>query len=170
MGALVEDLLLLARLDEKRPLGNEPVNVAELARDVLTERSAMYPSHRTTAEIDEGVQTVGDPARLRQVLANLLTNAYVHTPAGTSVWLRVRRDGAECVIEVEDDGPGMDPEDSVRAFERFWRASPGRSGPGSGLGLSIVAGIVAAHRGSIEMTTAPGRGTTVRVTLPSTPP
>lgn len=166
MGTLVQDLLLLARLDEKRPLADDRVDLSALAREVLAERSAMYPGHTTINEIDEGVQTAGDADRLRQVLANLLTNAYVHTPSGTHVRLRVRGGGRECVIEVEDDGPGMEPGGSVRAFERFWRGSPGRSGPGSGLGLSIVAGIVAAHDGQVEMTTALGRGTRVRATLP----
>jgi two-component system, OmpR family, sensor kinase len=167
MGSLVEDLLLLARIDEKRPLRNDPVDLSALARDVLAERSAIYPSHTTTVEIDDVVRTTGDEVRLRQVIANLLANAYVHTPPGTRVRIRVKRAGETCVIEVEDNGPGMEPDDTARAFERFWRGSPGRSGPGSGLGLSIVAGIVAAHHGSIEMTTAPGRGMTVRVTLPA---
>ena len=124
MAALVEDLLLLARLDEGRPLGDEPVDLSQLTPDV-------------------------------------------HTRPGTRVRLRVTRDGEQSVVEVEDNGPGMEPDDGPRAFERFWRGDPARSGPGSGLGLSIVSGIVAAHHGSVEMTTAPGRGTTVRVTIPA---
>jgi two-component system, OmpR family, sensor kinase len=166
MATLVEDLLLLARLDEGRPLGNERVDLSLLARDVLMELSAMYPSHLMVDEIDDGVITIGDGSQLRQVLTNLVSNACVHTPAGTRVWLRVARDGEQGVIEVTDNGPGMEPEDGPRAFERFWRGNPGRSGPGSGLGLSIVSGIVAAHHGNVAMTTAPGRGTTVRVVLP----
>jgi two-component system OmpR family sensor kinase len=142
------------------------VDLTQLGRDVLAELSAIYPSHTTITDVDDAIRTMGDGNRLRQVLANLLSNAYLHTPQGTCVWLRVKRDCGNCLIEVEDDGPGMDPDDRQRAFERFWRASPARSGPGSGLGLSIVAGIVAAHHGSVKMTTAPGRGTTVRVTLP----
>ena len=166
MAALVEDLLLLARLDEGRPLVNEPVDLSQLARDVLAELSPMYPSHRTFDEIGDAVTTIGDGVRLHQVLSNLLSNAYVHTPSGTPVRLRVRRDGEQSVIELEDDGPGMDADDGPRAFERFWRGSPARSGPGSGLGLAIVTSIVAAHQGSVELTTAPGRGTKVRVILP----
>ncbi len=166
MAALVEDLLLLARLDEGRSLGNEPVDISQLARDVLTELSVMYPSHPTLVEIDDAVMTIGDGSQLRQVLTNLVSNAYVHTPSSTRVRLRVACDGEQAVIEVNDNGPGMEPDDGPRAFERFWRGNPGRSGPGSGLGLSIVSGIVAAHHGSVEMTTAPGRGMTVRVLLP----
>ena len=169
MAALVEDLLLLARLDEGRPLGDDSIDLSQLARDVLDDLSAMYPSHHSLDEIDDAVTTTGDSIRLRQVLSNLLVNAYVHTPSGTHVRLRVQREGEQILVEVEDDGPGMDPDDGRRAFERFWRGSPARSGLGSGLGLSIVAGIIAAHRGNVELTTAPGRGTTVRVTLPASP-
>jgi two-component system OmpR family sensor kinase len=169
MAALVEDLLLLARLDEGRPLGHDPADLSQLARDVLTDLSPSYPSHITVDEIDDGVTTTGDSIRLRQVLSNLLSNAFVHTPSGTAVRLRVKREGEQSVVEVEDDGPGMDADDGPRAFERFWRGSPARSGPGSGLGLSIVASIVAAHQGSVEMTTAHGRGTRVRVSLPAVP-
>jgi len=169
MATLVEDLLLLARLDEGRPLSDDSVDLSQLARDLLEDLSAMYPSHPTVDEIDDAVTTTGDSIRLRQVLSNLLTNAYVHTPSGTHVRLRVQRDGEQSLVEVEDDGPGMDPDDGRRAFERFWRGSPARSGPGSGLGLSIVTGIIAAHGGKVELTTAPGRGTTVRVTLPGSP-
>jgi two-component system, OmpR family, sensor kinase len=167
MATLVEDLLLLARLDEGRPLGDGSVDLSQLARDVLEDLSAMHPSHPTADEVDDRVTATGEGIRLRQVLSNLLVNAYVHTPSGTHVWLRVRREGEQSLVEVEDDGPGMDPEDGRHAFERFWRGSSARSGPGSGLGLSIVAGIVAAHQGKVELTTAPGRGTTVRVTLPA---
>jgi two-component system OmpR family sensor kinase len=134
--------------------------------DVVLSADNDHPSHPTIGAIDDGVMTIGDASQLRQVLTNLVANAYVHTPAGTSVTLRVTRDGALNVVEVEDNGPGMDPDDRQRAFERFWRGSPARSGPGSGLGLSIVSGIVAAHHGSVEMTTATGHGTTVRVSLP----
>jgi two-component system, OmpR family, sensor kinase len=167
MAALVEDLLLLARLDEQHPPATEPVDLAEVARDVVAELSVMYPSHQTIVQIDDTVRTTGDSSRLRQVVANLLANAYIHTPPGTKVRIQVERDGVRCIIEVKDDGPGMDPDKSQRAFERFWRGSPARSGPGSGLGLSIVAGIVAAHQGSVELTTSPDRGTTVRVILPA---
>jgi two-component system OmpR family sensor kinase len=169
MAALVEDLLLLARLDERRPHGNDPVDLSQLAREVLDDISAMYPAHHAVAEIDDEVTITGDGIRLRQVLSNLLTNAFVHTPSGTRVRLLVKREGDQRVIEVDDDGPGMDADDGPRAFERFWRGSPGRSGPGSGLGLAIVKGIVIAHHGSVGMTTARGQGTKVRVVLPALP-
>jgi two-component system OmpR family sensor kinase len=169
MAALVEDLLLLTRLDEWRPLESDPVDLSQLGREVLKDLSAMHPAHGTVDEIDDAVTTTGDGTQLRQVLSNLVSNAYVHTPSDTHVRLRVKRDGEQCVVEVEDDGPGMDPDAASHAFERFWRGSPARSGPGSGLGLAIVAGIVAAHQGSVELTTAPGRGVTVRVILPALP-
>ena len=169
MATLIEDLLVLARLDARQPFGNDPVDLSQLARDVSAELSPMYPSQRTVDEIDDAVTAIGDGNRLRQVLTNLLANAYIHTPPGTSVVLRVNQTDDKIVVEVEDDGPGMEPAEIQRAFERFWRANPARSGPGSGLGLSIVTGIVTAHRGSIEMTSVPGGGTTVRVILPAAP-
>jgi two-component system, OmpR family, sensor kinase len=169
MASLVEDLLLLARLDDGRPLGTDPVDLSQLSLDVTADLSAMYSSHPTVADIDDDVIAPGDEVRLRQVLANLLVNAYVHTPPGTRVRVRVTRADDTSVLEVHDDGPGMDPDDGHRAFERFWRANPARSGPGSGLGLSIVAGLVAAHHGTVELTTAPGEGTSVRVVLPNSP-
>jgi two-component system OmpR family sensor kinase len=117
------------------------------------------------------VTVSGDDALIRQVLANLLGNVRVHTPPSAGVEVRVHRAGDVAVVEVADQGPGMAPEVAAHAFERFFRADPARAREtgGSGLGLSIVASIVAAHQGHAEILTAPGAGTTVRVTLPVAP-
>jgi len=114
------------------------------------------------------VPVLGDEARLRQVLGNLVNNALIHTPAGTPVEVRVRPEAAEAVVEVADKGPGLAPEAAERVFERFYRADParGRANGGTGLGLAIVAAIVAAHGGRVEVQTSVGVGTTFRVRLP----
>jgi two-component system OmpR family sensor kinase len=113
----------------------------------------------------------GDEARLRQVTANLLANARVHTPEGTSVHVRVRSTPEGAQLEVSDSGPGVAPDDAQHVFERFYRADPARSrsGGGTGLGLSIVAAIAAAHGGHASLDTEPGAGTTVRIDLPRAP-
>jgi two-component system OmpR family sensor kinase len=120
----------------------------------------------------EPVVIEGDEARLRQVLANLLSNALVHTDATTSIEVRAERRGDAALLAVSDDGPGMAPEAAARAFDRFWRADPtrARARTGAGLGLAIVQGIVAAHHGEVRLDTAPGSGTTVRVVLPTSVP
>ena len=168
MGELVDDLLHLARLDQGRPHAEEDVDLAALARDAVRDARAVDPDRPVQLEADDVVVVRGDEARLRQVLGNLVTNAMVHTEPGTPVSVRaVRRD--DCAeIEVVDRGPGMAPEIAERVFERFYRADPGRSRDrgGSGLGLAIVDATVRAHGGRVEIDTAPGAGTTVRVTLP----
>ncbi|HUZ21135.1 MAG TPA: HAMP domain-containing sensor histidine kinase [Acidimicrobiales bacterium] len=169
MATLVEEMLLLARLDDGRALDRCRVDLADLVRDAALDASVTHPSRDVVSEAAPGVAATGDEARLRQVLSNLVTNALVHTPDGTEVRIRAYRAGASCVVEVADDGEGMDAASAASAFDRFWRGQPGRSGPGSGLGLSIVAGIVAAHHGEVKMTTAPGAGVTVRVSLPAAP-
>lgn len=168
MGALVEDLLVLARLDQGRPLEAEPVNLAALAADTAKDARAVEPSRPIEVTAEGPLVAIGDEQRLRQVLANLLGNAMVHTPPETAVEVRARREGERAVLEVSDDGPGMEPDVAARAFERFYRADPARSRHrgGSGLGLSIVDAIVRAHGGSATLDTAPGRGTTVRIELP----
>jgi two-component system OmpR family sensor kinase len=129
------------------------------------------PDRTIRATTEEGVVVAGDEHRLRQVLANLVRNALVHTPPDASVRVAVRRDGTTgtAVAEVSDDGPGMSADEAAHAFDRFYRADPGRSRDrgGSGLGLAIVRAIAAAHGGRATLDTAPGRGTTVRVELPS---
>ena len=171
MGLLVDDLLLLARLDQQRPLQREPVDLLELARDAVHDAGAVAPDREVRLEVMGGPPPVvlGDDARLRQVLGNLVTNALTHTTAPVTV--RVGAAGAEAVVEVADAGPGLSPEQAARAFERFYRvdASRTRAAGGSGLGLSIVAALVAAHGGRVDLETAPGEGATFRVRLPLEP-
>jgi two-component system OmpR family sensor kinase len=168
MASLVDDLLLLARLDEGRPLAREPVDLGVLGVDAAADARAVAPDRTITAEVAEDVTVDGDEDRLRQVVGNLVGNALVHTPAGTPVSVRVHNGDDLAVVEVHDDGPGMPREVADRAFERFSRADASRSrhAGGSGLGLAIVRAIVVAHGGEVALESAPGAGTTVRVELP----
>ena len=169
MGSLVEDLLVLARLDQGRPLRRDPVDLDALARDAVRDAGAVDPDHPVTAVAAGGVVVPGDADRLRQVVTNLVGNARVHTPPGTAVQVCTFREGDRAVLEVADAGPGMPPEVAERAFERFFRADPARSRHqgGTGLGLAIVKATVDAHGGTVSLRTAPGAGTTVRVELPA---
>lgn len=171
MGQLVADLLDLARLDQGRPLQLASVDLAELVADGAADLRAVDPGRPVTVEAPEAIPVLADEALLRQIVANLTTNARVHTPAGTPIHLRARRTDAGVVLEVADEGPGMTPEVAAHAFERFYRADPARARQtgGSGLGLSIVAASVAAHGGTVELDAAPGAGTCVRVHLPDRP-
>jgi two-component system OmpR family sensor kinase len=175
MGLLVEDLLLLARLDEERPLAVEPVDLVVLVSDALEATRAMAPSRSIAMQLSTGgpLMVDGDEPRLRQVLTNLLGNALKHTPAEASLTVRLARLEEHAVIEVVDTGPGLTPEQAQRVFERFYRADPSRNRhdgpPGTGLGLAIVAAIVAAHAGRVEVDSVPGAGTTFRVVLPLPP-
>ena len=171
MGLLVDDLLLLARLDQQRPLEHSPVDVLDLARDAVADAQAVDPSREVSLEaVAAGPPPVvaGDAARLRQVFGNLVSNALVHTPSGTPVVVRVATSSSYAVIEVRDSGPGIAVADRGRVFERFFRAdaSRTRASGGTGLGLSIVAALVAAHDGTVEVDETPGGGATFRVTLP----
>jgi two-component system OmpR family sensor kinase len=173
MGLLVEDMLLLARLDQQRPLEFAAVDLIPLATDAVTDARALSPDHAVELVVRDGEPpvVVGDEQRLRQIVTNLVSNALRHTPAGTSVTVTVGVTGADAVLEVADTGPGMPPEDAERVFERFYRADPARARGqgGSGLGLSIVSALVRAHRGTVELTTSPGAGATFRVQLPRVP-
>lgn len=178
MGLLVEDLLLLARLDRERPVELAPVELRVLAADAVQAARAMAPDRRIELEVapDAGPLVVpGDDGRLRQVLGNLVTNAITHTPADASVTLRLRRESdAVAVVEVADTGPGLSAEQTERVFERFYRADAARTrrtdrATGTGLGLAIVAALVAAHNGTVEVESAPGEGATFRVRLPLVP-
>jgi two-component system OmpR family sensor kinase len=168
MGVLVDDLLLLARLDQGRPLQRVPVELAALVTDACADARVTDPGRAITARIEAPVEVVGDDMRLRQVLGNLVRNALVHTPAGTPVEVGLSRDGTAAVLEVIDHGPGIPTEDAHTIFERFHRADPGRSRDqgGSGLGLSIAAAVVVAHGGQIGVRTTPGGGATFRIELP----
>ncbi|MDQ6650946.1 MAG: HAMP domain-containing histidine kinase [Actinomycetota bacterium] len=178
MGVLVDDLLLLARLDQHRPLERRPVDLVEVAADAVSDANAVAPERIVELSVlQDGDAPVvpGDEARLRQVLGNLTSNALTHTPPGTPVRISVGTtdlDGSRWgVVEVHDDGPGVAPEDADRVFERFYRgdASRTRASGGSGLGLSIVAAIVAAHNGRVELVAPNGAGATFRVLLPLAP-
>jgi two-component system, OmpR family, sensor kinase len=167
MGLLVGDLLLLARLDQGRPLETGPVDLTALAGEAVDAAHAMEPGRPLALEAPAVVTVTGDAERLRQVIDNLLANVRAHTPAGAAATVRVRRDGDGAVLEVEDAGPGMGAEQAAHVFERFYRGDPSRSRDhgGAGLGLAIVAAIVEAHGGSVAAESAPGEGTTFRVRL-----
>jgi two-component system OmpR family sensor kinase len=178
MGLLVDDLLLLARLDQQRPLEREIVDLVVIAADSVHDAAAVAPDRAITLEVIAGPtppEIVGDESRLRQVIANLVTNALTHTPPGTPITVRVgsrvESTGLFGVLEVADRGQGLDAEASARVFERFYRADPSRTRSlgGTGLGLSIVAALVAAHGGRVELETSPGQGATFRVLLPAAP-
>ena len=168
MGVLVEDLLTLARLDEIRAPLREDVDLAALARDAVDDARVTAPERPIEAQTDGAAPVVGDPLLLRQVLANLMRNALVHTPAGTAIEVSVRRDGTEQVLEVRDHGPGL-PTAAGDPFERFWRAEGGRERGrgGAGLGLAIVAGIVDAHGGRVAAATVADGGARFTVRLPA---
>ncbi|MGX1371319.1 signal transduction histidine kinase [Streptomyces canus] len=167
MGAMVDDLLLLARLDAGRPLENAPVDLTRLVLDALTDARATGSGHRWELDLPEDPVTVsGDEHRLHQVLANLLSNARLHTPAGTKVTVTLERAGTEALLKVHDDGPGIPEEIRSGVFERFTRAdrSTKTKTGGAGLGLSIVAAVVEAHGGSVAVESVPGSTTfTVRL-------
>jgi two-component system OmpR family sensor kinase len=176
MGVLVEDLLLLARLDQRRPLSLTPVDLAAIAGDAVHDARAVQPDRPITLHLDESLTDVpvvlGDEGRLRQVVGNLVGNALTHTPPGTRVGVSIGQDADADVLllRVSDEGPGMDAADAARAFERFYRADTSRTrdgaeAGGSGLGLAIVASLVEAHGGTIALDTAPGRGATFTVGL-----
>jgi two-component system OmpR family sensor kinase len=179
MGVLVEDLLQLARLDQQRPLSIAPVDLAEVAGDAVHDARAVQPDRPIALHLDESLSDVpvvlGDEARLRQVVGNLVTNALTHTPPTARVTVTVAEDPGDpdvLVVGVADDGPGMAPEDASRIFERFYRAESSRTreNGGTGLGLAIVASLVAAHGGTVEVRTAPGQGADFRVRLPRSGP
>ncbi|BFU42578.1 sensor histidine kinase [Krasilnikovia sp. MM14-A1004] len=177
MGLLVEDLLLLARLDRERPLTLAPVELPVLAVDAMHAAQATAPERRIEVDIRDDADKLiayGDDARLRQVIGNLVTNALTHTPPEAEVTLRVfREDGNRVALEVSDTGPGLTAAQRERVFERFYRADEARTrhtdreATGTGLGLAIVAAIVRAHHGSVEVVSEEGGGATFRVALPA---
>ena len=172
MGIMVEDLLLLARLDQDRPLELAPVDLGALAADAAQDARASHPDRSVGLQIEDGIRVLGDDARLRQVAANLLSNALVHTPPETAVSVRVAREGdGWAVLEVADRGSGLSPEEAERVFEPFYRSDPSRDRAtgGAGLGLAIVAAIAEAHDGRVEVLETAGGGATFRVLLPAAP-
>ncbi|WP_241037374.1 sensor histidine kinase [Blastococcus litoris] len=185
MGLLVEDLLLLARLDQQRPLSFAPVDLAEVAGDAVHDAKAVQPDRPISLHVDGSLTEIpvlmGDESRLRQVVGNLVTNALTHTPPDAPVTVSVAEapdDPDVLVLRVADRGPGMAEADAERAFERFYRAEASRTrgedttaeAGGTGLGLAIVSSLVAAHGGSVELATAPGQGATFTVRLPRSGP
>jgi two-component system OmpR family sensor kinase len=171
MQALIEDLLLLTRLDEGRPLERQPVELVGLAGEAVEAAQTIGGDWPVSIEADEPVEVTGDRMRLREILDNLLANVRTHTPPGTQTTVRVRRDGDEAVLEVADQGPGLAAEDAARVFERFYRADPSRARDrgGTGLGLAVVAALIEAHGGRVELDTTPGSGATFRLRLPVEP-
>jgi two-component system OmpR family sensor kinase len=190
MAVLVADLMMLARMDQERPLDRHPIDLLGIAADAVRDAHARVPQRFVRLEAHGEPATVaGDEPRLRQVATNLISNALQHTPADASIVVRLRQDrlsGApdptavvigtgprpdspSAILEVVDSGPGMTPEQAGRVFERLYRADPSRQRPtgGSGLGLSIVAAIVAKHDGRVELSTAPDGGSAFRVVLPA---
>jgi two-component system, OmpR family, sensor kinase len=169
MGILIDDLLLLARLDQGRPLEREPVDLVDVATEAVRSARAVEPERPIELQVDGPAFVLGDERRLRQVLDNLLDNVRVHTPPGTPVRVELGSEGDAVGLSVTDEGPGLTPDALDRAFERFYRGDPARSRTtgGAGLGLSIVAAIVEAHDGTVRATTAAGAGARFDVSLPA---
>ena len=166
MGRLVEDLLLLARLDEGGPLDIRQVDLSRVIRDVVADVVTTDPTRNIVLEVPSSAIVLGDEASLRQVAVNLVSNAIRHTAEDAQVRVRVFEREGNTVLEVKDSGPGMTHEDAARAFDRFWQADPGRSRAGAGLGLAIVRGIMDAHQGAIGFASDVATGTRVSVTIP----
>jgi two-component system OmpR family sensor kinase len=167
MTALVEDLLLLARLDQQREVDRAPVRLDELAADAVADARAVEPDRPVALDVPGPVVVRGDEAHLRQLLANLVANARVHTPPGTPVHVSVAAVGGVARVVVADEGPGMAPEVAAKVFDRFFRADPARSraAGGAGLGLSIVAAVAEAHGGRATVESAVGQGSRFVVEL-----
>ena len=168
MKRLVTDLLLLARLDEAAAIEHRSVNLTDVVRDAVTDSLAIEPDRPTTIEGATALRVAGDEQQLSQVMANILGNVRMHTPAGSSVTVRASADEGSAVIEIIDSGPGLPDGAESRIFDRFYRVdtSRARKSGGSGLGLAIVAAIVAEHGGTVEAANEPGRGTRFTVRLP----
>lgn len=162
MGSLVEDLLLLARMDQNPELNREPVDLEYLINEVVASARAAGPDHPITVEIpDEDNFVLGDAIRIHQAVANLLANARTHTPIGTPITVSVKHQDSEIALTVADEGPGLSESDQAKIFERFYRADSSRArtkGEGSGLGLSIVDAVMKAHGGTVSVASKLGQG------------
>jgi two-component system OmpR family sensor kinase len=168
MSELVDDLLLLAQLDEGRPLDRAEVDLAELAAEAVHASRVVAPERPVSLLVDDVVLVDGDARRLRQVLDNLLANVRSHTPVGTAAEVHVRRDDADAVVAVRDHGPGLPADQLEQVTRRFYRAdtSRARSSGGTGLGLAIVSAIVDAHGGRTTVEAADGGGLRIVIRLP----
>jgi two-component system OmpR family sensor kinase len=172
MAALIDDLLLLARLDEQRPMVRISTDLAVLAREAAADARVREPERSITVDADRPVMVIGDQGRLREIIDNLLENAQVHTPAAAPVAIEVGiRDGM-AVLAVTDAGPGIDPEQAPHVFERFYRGTPPGSDDtaprteGSGLGLAIVKTVAEGHGGAATVSSQPGEGARFEITVP----
>ena len=170
MGSLVEDLLMLARMDQAPSLNKVPVDLTTQIREAVASARAAGPLHPISVDLpDDESYVLGDPMRIHQVIANLLANARTHTPEGTSITVSLRESDKEVALSVGDTGPGLQEEHKKRIFERFFRADPSRartSGEGSGLGLSIVDAVMKAHGGSVTVESELGKGSTFTLHFP----
>jgi two-component system OmpR family sensor kinase len=171
MSVLVDDLLLLARLDDGRPLEQVPIDLDEVVGEAVETAHAVEPERVIELHADPAV-VVGDRVRLRQIIDNLLANVRAHTPPGSPVSVTLTRDDGAAEIAVRDSGPGLDEEQLAHVFERFYRAdaSRTRASGGVGLGLAIVAAVAEAHGGSVSASSEPGEGSTFRIVLPVADP
>lgn len=170
MSSLVEDLLLLARLDQSREMEMKPINLIEIAETVVSSARVSAPHHLIDFEKpNHEIFILGDAARVHQVIANLLANASVHTPAGSKIILAINQDPSGVHVSVSDNGPGLSPDAQSKIFQRFYRADPSRArvdGEGSGLGLSIVDAVMRAHGGSVSVQSVLGEGATFTLFFP----
>jgi two-component system OmpR family sensor kinase len=170
MSLLVQDLLLLARVDQGRPPAREPVDLCRVVADAVDAVRINNDTRPITLDMGGPVVVEGDAARLRQIVDNLLQNAVVHTPPATPVHVSVTRDGPHAVVRVADEGPGIGVEEAAHVFDRFYRANASRTGEGTGLGLSIVAALATAHGGAARVDTSPGAGSVFVVEIPIADP
>lgn len=170
MGALVEDLLMLARLDQSREFANEAVDLRDLVNEAVESARAAGPSHPISLDLPDEAFVLGDSRKIHQVVANLLANARIHTPAGTPIAVSVTTNDEGTTIAVKDAGPGLSEADQARIFERFYRADPSRNRAkqeGSGLGLSIVDSVMQAHGGRVGVSSKLGEGATFTLFFPT---
>ena len=171
MGVLVDELLLLARLDQGRPLERAPVDLVAIATDAVSDASAVDPTRRIVLSAPDRAVVSGDESRLRQVVANLMTNALGHTPPASPIEVTVDRGPSDAVLAVRDHGRGLSEEERAHVFEPFYRSDPSRQRErgGTGLGLAIVSAIVEAHGGTVHVDSEPGAGARFRVEIPLAP-
>jgi two-component system, OmpR family, sensor kinase len=169
MKGLVEDLLLLARLDQVRQAEHSPVDLSVLAADACSDAIAAAPGRTVTLFAPQPVVVLGDEAHLRQAMANLVTNAVKHTPPDSAIDVSAQLESGSAVVRVRDHGPGLDEDALAHVFDRFWQKDASRSGQGAGLGLAIVAAVAAEHDGSVTAANAADGGSVFTMRLPLVP-